>query len=42
MAFTNVFYAHAVQHLAQATGGMADKYLGPATLLQAERWIAGF
>ena len=30
---------HAVQRHAQAIGGMSDKYLGPAVLLQAYRWI---
>ena len=38
MVYMNAFFAHAVQHLAQATGGMV-KYLGPAVLLQAYRWI---
>ena len=34
----NVFYVRAAQHHAQVIGGM-DKYLGPAVLLQAYRWI---
>ena len=30
---------HVVQRLVQVIGGMVKKYLGPAVLLQAYRWI---
>ena len=35
----NVLCAHAALLLVQVIGGMSDKYLGPAVLLQAYRWI---
>ena len=38
--FTSAFFVPAVPHPAQVTGGMANRYLGPAILLQAYRWLA--
>ena len=40
MDCTNVLCVHAVRPLAQAIGGVEKKYLGPAVLLQAYRWIS--
>ena len=37
--FTSVFYARLVQRRVQAIGGTVDRYLGPAVLLQAYRWL---
>ena len=39
MDYTNVLCVRVVLPHVQATGGMVDKYLGPAVLLQAYRWI---
>ena len=40
MDIMNVYCVLVVLRLAQVTGGMGDKYLGPAVLLQAYRWIS--
>ena len=32
-------FVHVVQRVAQAIGGTPDKYLGPATLMHAYKWI---
>ncbi len=36
----SVFSASVARPRVQATGGMGDRYLGPAILLQAYRWLA--